>query len=612
MQESVDPTECLPHSVHRLLRVTRLLFCGILWAGFLLSGFGLKSAETAEQAAQAVPPADSSSQPSGAIPELRGRPAPALPPAQPSPPPPPSVTAPPSPPPPPEAAPPLRQGPKFVLRDVNIDGNTVLDAASIHDVVAPYIGKLVTNADLEEIRRQFTLLYINRGYINSGAIIPDQNVINGVVTFRFVEGRVTDIEVTGTEHFNPEYFQSRLARGIEPPFNVNNLGQEQQILLQNPFVRRLNLELLPGLEPGEARLHADLLEASRYQLSTQIADDQSPTVGAVRGQLQGSMANILGFSDVLSAEYGRSQGLNDGYVAYSVPIASDDTTVSLRYDRNGTIVVTPALTSLNLTSSFTSVGLGISRPMYRTPEETFVLGASLERREQQTFLLGMPFPITPGAEPNGITKVTPFRIYQDWLDRDAEHAFAARSTFSFGLQSLGATVTSSPPPGTPTGKYFAWLGQVQYLRRIFSDWEILVRSDLQLANRPLFQMEQIAFGGLGSVRGYRTYLTITDDGFLASGELRIPIGRIRLPYLADTDDAGIVQLVPFYDFARDWNTDRPTPYPQQISGVGGGVRWHIGSGLTAEFYYGKALRHVPVGTSIEDRGLYFRITSALF
>ena len=499
-----------------------------------------------------------------------------------------------------------------MLRDVNIVGNTVIDAASIHNVVAPYIGKVVTSADLEEMRRQFTLLYINRSYINSGAIIPDQNVVNGVVTFRFVEGRVTDIEVSGTEHFNPEYFRSRLERGIEPPFNLNNLGQEQQILLQNSFVRRLNLELQPGLEPGEARLHADVLEANRYRLSAQIADDQSPTVGAVRGQLQGSVANLLGFSDVLTAQYGRSQGLNDGYVAYSVPIASDDTTVSLRYDRNGTIVVTPGLTSLNLTSSFSSIGVGISRPMYRTPEAAFVLGASLERREQQTFLLGMPFPITPGAEPNGITKVTPFRLYQDWLDRDAEHAFAARSTFSFGLQSLGATVVSSPPPGIPTGKYFSWLGQVQYLRRIFQDWEILVRSDLQLANRPLFQMEQIAFGGLGSVRGYRTYLTITDNGFLASGELRIPVGRLRLPYLADTDEAGTVQIVPFYDYARDWNVASPTPYPQQISGVGAGVRWYIGSGLTAEFYYGKALRHVRIGTSVEDRGLYFRITSVLF
>ena len=608
MNEPAGPIARPPHGLPGRRRVIRRSPCGLfLLTVSLVVGFAAKSAEIAEQA----PPSAPIGQPYGAIPELRGRPSPVLPPAQPSPPPPAGLTAP-APTPPPAAAPPLRQGPRFVLRDVNIVGNTVLDQASIHDVLAPYIGKPVTSADLEEIRRQFTLLYINRGYINSGAIIPDQNVANGVVTFRFVEGRVTGIEVSGTEHFNPEYFRSRLERGIEPPFNVNSLAQEQQILLQNPFVRRLNLELLPGLEPGEGRLHADVLEASRYSLSAQIADDQSPTVGAVRGQLQGSVANILGFSDVLTAQYGRSQGLNDGYVAYSVPVASDDTTVSLRYDRNGTIVVTPSLTELNITSSFTSVGVGISRPMYRTPEAAFVLGASLERREQQTFLLGMPFPITPGAEPNGITKVTPFRIYQDWLDRDAEHAFAARSTFSFGLQSLGATVTSSPPPGTPTGKYFSWLGQTQYVRRIFSDWEILVRSDLQLANRPLFQMEQIAFGGLGSVRGYRTYLTITDDGFLGSGELRIPVGRLRLPYLADTDEAGTVQIVPFYDYARAWNTDRPTPYPQQISGVGAGVRWYIGSGLTAEFYYGKALRHVRVGTSIEDRGLYFRITSNLF
>src|SRR5205823_15042407 len=129
-----------------------------------------------------------------------------------------------------------------------------------------------------------------------------------------------------------------------------------------------------------------------------------------------------------------------------------------------------------------------------------------------------------------------------------EHAFAARSTLSFGIQSLGATVIESPLPGTPTARFFSWLGQMQYVRRVYEDWEILLRSDLQLANKPLFQMEQIAFGGLGSVRGYRTYLTVTDDGFLASGELRIPVGRLRLPYLADSDTAGTVQIVPFYDF----------------------------------------------------------------
>src|SRR5262249_36849686 len=153
----------------------------------------------------------------------------------------------------------------------------------------------------------------------------------------------------------------------EPPFNVENLGHEQQIQLQDPLVKRLNLELLPRLEPGEARLHVDVLEGNRFSLSAQIADDQVPTVGAVRGQLQGSVGNILGFGDILSAQYGRSQGLNDGYVGYSVPIASDDTRVSLRYDKNGVVVITPELSGLNVTSTFSGVGVGLSKPIYRTP-----------------------------------------------------------------------------------------------------------------------------------------------------------------------------------------------------------------------------------------------------
>ena len=45
------------------------------------------------------------------------------------------------------------------------------------------------------------------------------------------------------------------------------MQQEQQILLQDSLVKRLNIELLPGLVPGEARLHADVLETNPYSLT---------------------------------------------------------------------------------------------------------------------------------------------------------------------------------------------------------------------------------------------------------------------------------------------------------------------------------------------------------
>ena len=99
---------------------------------------------------------------------------------------------------------------------------------------------------------------------------------------------------------------------MSAPFNINDLEAEQQILLQDPLVRKLNLDVQPGLSPGEAKLHADVSEANRYSLNFQVANNQSPTVVETRGQVQGAVANLLRSGDSLDVQYGRGEGLNDG------------------------------------------------------------------------------------------------------------------------------------------------------------------------------------------------------------------------------------------------------------------------------------------------------------
>ena len=239
-----------------------------------------------------------------------------------------------------------------MLRGYKIDGNTVLPGGPIQDIFAPYLNKPVSLADLEEIRTRLTKLYIDRGYINSGFVIPDQDASSGTVAFHPVEGRVTAVDTAGTKHFSPNYFNQRLERGLSAPFNVNDLQSEQQILLQDPLVRQLNLDIQPGLTPGEAKVQANVVEASPYSLNFQVANNQSPTVGETRGQVQGAVSNLLVSDDTLSAQYGRSGGLNDGAISYSLPVAADDTRLSLRYDVNGTLIVSPALSPLNITSRY--------------------------------------------------------------------------------------------------------------------------------------------------------------------------------------------------------------------------------------------------------------------
>jgi hemolysin activation/secretion protein len=172
-------------------------------------------------------------------------------------------------------------------------------------------------------------------------------------------------------------------RGVSVPFNVNDIARQQQILLEDPFLNRLNLNIVPGLAPGDARLTGEVTEALPYSLIAQIANDQSPTVGEVRGQLQGVIGNLLGVGDVLAIEYGRSLALNDGAISYSVPISSDDTRFSIRYDINSNQVVAENLSPLNITSRYQSIGVGLSRPFFRTPEQNLTLGLSLEWRQSQ-------------------------------------------------------------------------------------------------------------------------------------------------------------------------------------------------------------------------------------
>jgi len=74
-------------------------------------------------------------------------------------------------------------------------------------------------------------LYIDQGYITSGALIPPQTFRGGVVRIQVVEGRVEVIGVTGTRRLSRRYVRSRLRRATSKPLNRNCLLEALQLLL---------------------------------------------------------------------------------------------------------------------------------------------------------------------------------------------------------------------------------------------------------------------------------------------------------------------------------------------------------------------------------------------
>ena len=108
-----------------------------------------------------------------------------LPPQRPQPPSLPPTPAPPplAPVPAPPAGPELREFPGLtvLVKDIELRGNTVFTHEQLSEVTAPYTNRAPTTEDIEALRLALTLYYINRGYVTSGAVVPDQDLASDVL-----------------------------------------------------------------------------------------------------------------------------------------------------------------------------------------------------------------------------------------------------------------------------------------------------------------------------------------------------------------------------------------------------------------------------------------------
>ena len=532
-------------------------------------------------------------------------------PPPPAPPPLPRPTLPPVPPPPPEEREQLPV-PQVFVRQIRITGTTVFSDAELAAVTQDYVHRFVTSEDLEALRLALTRLYVNAGYVNSGAILPDQTVTEGLITFQIIEGALTQITVDGNRWFRDSYLRKRLAVAMPPPLNIGTVQERLQFLQQDDRLERLDAELRPGVQLGESELYVRVTERVPFFVAMEFNNYQSPSVGAERGLLTVAHRNLTGHGDILSVTYGRSAGLNPQLDAsYALPLTVQDTTVTLRYQRNDSAVVEAQFEPLDIDSHSAIYTITLRQPFFRTLRQEFALALSGEHLRSKTFLRGEPFSFSPGVE-DGEAVDTAVRLTAEWLDRTPNQVLAVRSRFSLGVDVLGATIHDNAD--IPDGRFFVWLGQFQWGRRVGTqDIQLLFRLDVQLTTEPLLPLEQIAVGGRFSVRGYQENTLVRDNGLIGSLEARIPLVR-------NTRWAEVVQVIPFVDAGWGWNQRIPTPEPRILASVGLGVRWTatwpvatVPIQTQVEVFWGyRLLARETEGGGLQDKGLHLQAVVAAF
>ena len=508
------------------------------------------------------------------------------------------------------------------VRRIIVSGSTVFSPQDIAAVTQPYIGREITSEQLESLRLALTQLYLDNGYINSGAILPDQTVTGGEIRFRIIEGELTEVVIANNRWFRDTYLSRRLRLGIVKPLQLSALQERLQILQQDDRITRFQAQLRPGLRLGESALHVRVKEALPVTFAFEFNNYQSPTVRAERGHLTITHRNLTGSGDILSVRVGGASDKNLRLDAsYSLPLNPQDTTASVQYQRDHSLVTETPFDRLDLQGRSEIFTLSLRHPVYRTLHREFALALSGEHLSSKTtFFDGAPVP-TPGAE-DGKSVITALRLTAEWTERTLDQVIALRSQFSLGVDLFGATInTVEDDPTTPevdeseipTGQFLVWLGQAQWVRRLTPhNIQLLFRLDAQVSKDPLFPLEQIAIGGRFSVRGYRENQLVRDNALLLSLESRFPLIRRRRW-------AELLQIVPFVDFGWGQNRDVFTPSPAALASVGVGVRWAarwrtvVPVRLQFEVFWGQKLIEVDTpGGNLQDKGLHLQLGLSSF
>ena len=487
------------------------------------------------------------------------------------------------------------------LQSISVEGSSVFTAAELGELTAPYENRPVSFEDLQALRHELSRRYVERGYVTSGVVIPDQQVGAGHVTLHAIEGGPAQIVVEGNRRLRDRPITRRVARHLRVPLKIDDVQAGLRELQNDPLVERVSAQLQPGDALGESYLRIGVTERRPLEIAVIAANDRAAAVGEDRGTFGVTYRGLIGNGDVITGRFGFSEGAEDNSIAYRVPLTLRGTTLEVAAAEQDADIVEEPFDDIDITSRLKSWSLTATRPFISRENHALSGFASFEHKRTRSTLLGVPFSFSAG-DVDGEATGSAVALGVEWSRRGAGNVLAVRGSALVGVDVLDPSLSADGPDS----EFTAYLAQVQYGRDVrWRGSRLLVRAALQIADRPLLAMYKLPVGGAYSVRGFRESQLVRDNGFAASIEYRFPA-------LLDASGQprGKLELAAFADYGLSVD-EEPLPFAdrrEHLSSIGFGLLWNPLPALHAQIYRGVDLtdRDNP-RESLQDRGIHYSL-----
>jgi hemolysin activation/secretion protein len=484
----------------------------------------------------------------------------------------------------PRSRPPIRQpqfgpgdrpltvrGPQFELRQVTVTGVHAISADAIAAVYRPYLGKRVPLAALADIAVKIGDLYREAGFHLSRAIVPPQDIRNGHVHIKVIEGAISQLVLEGTdaERFGIRAYLDDVLR--ERPSQLATLERKMMLVNNLPGVRIEDSAIEEiGKATGKFRL---IVRLNTWRVFMALATDNlgSAAVGPWQSYATLALNSMFLPGDVLTANYSTvpndPRELEFGQLAYDTPIGADGVRVG------GSAILS-------------DVRPGDIRRLSDdvTHTQSFELRGSFVPWQSQlsTLTLSAMFGFTDVSEHDvfgpiyndhirTLSVVADYRLQDPLGGTNYLTVMGKQGLGIFGASQAGDDLLSRDGASGQFSVVGFWATRYQPLA---DAWSIKFAAAGQFAAQPLLLSQQFYLGGASFGRAYDSAEISGDNGLAGSLELRFQ-QPLNDPFFKS------YELYSFLESGVVWNNSTALVDGLSVTSAGGGVRLNLADDLQA-------------------------------
>ncbi|MGE5625648.1 MAG: ShlB/FhaC/HecB family hemolysin secretion/activation protein [Bacillota bacterium] len=458
-----------------------------------------------------------------------------------------------TPPPGPSAVP--EGGPTVTVQKFIITGNSVFPDAVLQPLVAGFLGKELTLADLYRAADALTKYYQAHGYGLARATVPEQELANGTVTLQVVEGKIGKVGFEGVGRTHESTLR-RQGGALQPGDVYTDKAMDRAVLLVNdlPGVQAQAV-LEPGTEFGTADLTYKVTEDPEFYGNATVDNYGRKDVGRWRFNAEFDAASLTGIGDRLSANLTHSETnlLNFGGLTYSLPLGPPGGRLTANYNQTEYRVGGLNPYVIKIRGDSKNGGLSYLFPEERSRLENFYWGAGFQH-ESSDSLASITSKTKDPTTGKPVTKT-------DSLGSGSSINFLQLTSYynhtweDGGNFSLGGNLNSNGRHNDgvhPTHERLRLELDEGYVTPLLgsNNWTLVTKSTGVWSPEPLNDTDKYSLGGPDNVRGYLPAEVRGDSGLFASVEVEhsfAPDQPFAIGWFADAGkvwDKGFKTLVP--------------------------------------------------------------------